>query len=157
MCIRDRFKHGKDAFAWEVLHENVPLEMLDNLESQHIRLWRCLSNGYNLLSGGQTNKEHSDETKKRISESLKGKMAGDKNPMYGKKAPWTSERNKRQTGENNPNFGKGLHGENHPNWGKKASSETRKKISVSRRGKPPWNKGKRRSKKTSSLQLDLFS
>ena len=35
-----------------------------------------------LIKTGQT---HSDETKKKISDSLKGKMAGEKNPFYCKK------------------------------------------------------------------------
>ena len=59
-------------------------------------------------------KRHTEETRKKISESLKG----ENNPMYGR------------TGENNPFFGK-TH-----------SKESRKKMSKALKGRIPWNKGK---------------
>lgn len=59
---------------------------------------------------------HTEETKKRISESHKGKGLGKDNPMYGKSS-W--------------------------NKGKKMSEESRKKLSESCKGRTPWNKGKK--------------
>jgi hypothetical protein len=45
-----------------------------------------------------SNRIISDETRKIISEKLKGVMKGEKNPMYGKKRPDTSELNRQRTG-----------------------------------------------------------
>lgn len=55
-------------------------------------------------------------TKDKISKSLIGKMAGEKNPMFGKPA-W--------------------------NRGKSRSEETKMKISLTKKGTIPWNKGKK--------------
>ena len=153
-------KHGKESFKWEILHVNVHLDMLDNLERQHIRIWRCLTNGYNLDSGGNTQKQRSSETKKRISVSLSGENAphwgkknpdfaersrqqtGENHPMWGKKNPGASEYNRRRKGENNPMWGKKrpehskrMSGENHPLYGKTPSAQTKQKISRANKGK----------------------
>lgn len=64
-------------------------------------------------------KHHSTDTKNKISTSLKGKMCGVKNPMYGKIGP---------------------------NKGKIFSQETRKKISMSRIGKKASLETKRKFK-----------
>ena len=68
------------------------------------------------LSLIHTGKPLTFETKDKISKSLKGKMAGEKNPMFGK-----------------------------PGWnkGQSRSEETKKKISETKKGTIPWNKGKK--------------
>ena len=67
-------------------------------------------------------KEMSEEAKEKMSESHKGKMAGEKHPMWGKTSP---------------------------NKGKKGlfhhSEESKLKMSESHKGKIPWNKGKEMS------------
>jgi hypothetical protein len=60
-----------------------------------------------------------EETKKKISESLKGKFTGEKNNFYGED----------HSGENNPFYGK-----HH-------TEESKLRISTSNRGKVAWNKG----------------
>lgn len=95
----------------------------------------------------------SEETKRRVSEALKGKMAGERNPFYGKTHPpeimqKIIEANK---GKTPPNKGKkgllkhteewkqkrseDMSGENNPMYGKTHSAEARKKISDSHKGK----------------------
>jgi len=64
-------------------------------------------------------KELPEETKKKISESLKGKFSGENNPFYGED----------HSGEKNPFYGK-HHRE-----------ESKLKISQSNKGKSAWNKG----------------
>jgi hypothetical protein len=64
-------------------------------------------------------KELPEETKKKISESLKGKFSGENNPFYGED----------HSGKNNPFYGK-HHRE-----------ESKLKISQSNKGKVAWNKG----------------
>jgi group I intron endonuclease len=79
-------------------------EDCNQYEEEYIVKFNTISpNGYNLESGGNNHKCHS-ETKKKLSEMNKGKN----NPQFGKK--WTNElkekRKKETIGERNPNFGK---------------------------------------------------
>lgn len=66
----------------------------------------------------------------------------EKHPMFGRTHSDEAKRkigldsSLRNKGENNPNFGKGLHGEEHPMFGKHHSEETCKKISEANTGKP---------------------
>ena len=66
----------------------------------------------------------SDEHKKKISESLKGKNKG-----------------KHRTDEQKRRMSEAQKGENNPFYGRQHSAETKKKISESNKGKPSWNKG----------------
>ena len=62
----------------------------------------------NSLKGKNKGKHHSEETKRRISESNKGKQAGKNNPMFGKK------------GKDNPTYG-----EKNGMWGKPAANRSK--------------------------------
>lgn len=91
-------KYGWDNFTKEVILDKIAEDEIDNLERQYIKDCNTLTpNGYNLSLGGNKNKTHSEETKKKISNSEKGKIIsldskkkmslskkGNKNPMYGK-------------------------------------------------------------------------
>ncbi len=78
-------------------------------------------------------KNHTEETKKKISESKKGTQAGENNPFFGKKhtdeskSKISKSRVGRFGGENNPQFG--LRGELSPNFGKKRSEISRQNLS----------------------------
>lgn len=63
---------------WKVeLICECPIKELDEKEQEYIKLYNTLSpNGYNLTSGGKKYSYQSDETKKKKSESLKGKNLG---------------------------------------------------------------------------------
>lgn len=114
-------KYGEDAFEFNIL-ERCPSDSLDDNEVFWINYFRTNTHdkGYNLESGGGANKtispetrmklselskgnqvwlgrKHSDETKQKISEKLKGRTFSDEtlkkfseinkgknNPMYGK-------------------------------------------------------------------------
>jgi group I intron endonuclease len=130
-------KYGIDNF---IISENeVPEYMLDNLESNLIKLYNSISpNGYNLESGGHKNKHLSEETKRKmsntkmghvVSEESKKKMSlsksGDRAPMFGKH--WSDEIKKKMS--------ESRAGEKHPLYGKHHSEETKKKMSESRKGR----------------------
>jgi group I intron endonuclease len=63
-------KYGIDAFTFEVLAEATSLAELNNLEEQFANQFDCYHNGYNIRKAGG-NKLHSEESKKRMSESQK--------------------------------------------------------------------------------------
>ena len=71
-------------------------------------------------------KPKTEEHKKKMSEARKGKLVGEKNPMYGKHH---SEETRKKLSE--------------AKKGKQLSEETRKKMSESKKGKNIWSKGTR--------------
>lgn len=84
--------------------------------------------------------EVSEETKQKISKSLKGRFAGENHPMYGKHHSLESREKMSQAlkGENNPFYG--VTGENHYMFGRKLSEETKEKISLANKSEnnPNW-------------------
>jgi len=161
-------KYGWEDFEWEELYINVPVNQLDIMETWSIANHNTLvNNGYNCETGGNKNKRLSEETKKKISASEKGKEISEwhkniisesnkerykdpkNHPMFGKKH---SEESKKKIsnsleGEKNPFFGKkhtketknkisenhaDFSGENHPQYGKHRTEETKRKISDGR-------------------------
>lgn len=80
-------------------------------------------------------KKHTEESIQKMSEALKGKMVGEKNPMYGK------------------------YGEQNPMWGRTHSEHTKNKQSIIKKGKYDGDKNpfasKRHSKETKQKLRDL--
>lgn len=139
-------KYGENAFKWSIIDEHEDPTTLNRLERLHIARYESLDreNGYNLRKGG-SNGKHSEETRKKISESCKGRTVsnecrkkismafkGENHPFYGKKRP---KHSLRMRGENNPNHGKGLKGKDNPNYGGHLSEGTKKKISEANKGR----------------------
>ena len=113
--------------------------------------------GYNKEYGGGHGGRPTEETKKKLSSSHKGKMTGENHPMFGKQFSDSHRRKLSEshkgkcTGENNHFYGKhhteetrkkisesltGKYcGENHPNYGKPRSEETKRKLSESLKGR----------------------
>lgn len=107
-------------------------------------------------------KKASEETRKKQSEAKKGKYDGKKNPFYGKQHTKESMLKSSVSHMGQGSWNKGIirssetrkkisesrkgkrAGENHPMFGKHHNPEVRKKISENSgsRGKSPWNKGK---------------
>ena len=147
--------HGKDKFKAEILYDNIPEPWLNDWEIETIRKWNTFEGiGYNLAPGGgsvsgkdsplfgKTGKDHprygkdpwnkgiprKEETKIKISKTKKGKMIGDKNPMYGRNHSEESRRKMSKTRK-----GK-YSGENNPMYGKQHSEEAKRKISEAGKG-----------------------
>lgn len=68
-------QYGRDAFSFYVLQE-CSLDYLDDVEKYYINFYNTMDNnkGYNLESGGSSNKRISEETRKKMSGSHKGKI-----------------------------------------------------------------------------------
>lgn len=124
--------------------------------------YEIIKKNYSKLMRGSMNsfygKKHTEESRKKMSESSKGKCAGEKNGMYGKPNPRRgvslseetrkkiSEANtgkvrseelrqyfsRKYSGERNPMYGR--RGPDNPNYGLQRSEETRQKISKARIG-----------------------
>ena len=154
-------KYGADNFDVELIpYPGITNEALCAVEMQKIKkLGSKKPNGYNLTDGGDGTSgwKHTDESRKKMSEALKGNSR-----MKGKK----------HSDKVRQKISAARKGEKHPNYGKKLSVETRKKISEANKKQIPWSKGKklsvehrhkisaarrRFSQKPSPLQLELFN
>ena len=78
---------------------------------------------------GMKGKHHSEESRKKMSESMKG----ENNPRFGK----------HHSAEARKKISDALSGENNPMFGKHHSAEARKKMSELKKGKTPWVKDTR--------------
>lgn len=120
VALKDAIKkYGKENFKKTILVDNVnSMEELNSLEKEYIKKYDCFCPiGYNIDLGGKGNGNHSESTKNKISKTKKGN--------YSEKQRIA-----------NIDSHKGL----------KLSSETKLKISLSMKGKPSWNKGKKMPK-----------
>lgn len=109
-------KYGWDNFESEVLYEGLSYEDACKKEVELIAKHNSTNRlfGYNKHVGGLGGAPMSDETKEKLSVA----MTGEKNGMYG------------------------VSGKDHPMYGRKHTVESRLKMSESRKGYTPWNKGK---------------
>jgi group I intron endonuclease len=75
-------KYGIDNFTFEVITKADTLEIADDLEIDYIKQYNATDPvfGYNKLPGGQGRRPMSEEMKRKLSESLKGRVS----PMKGK-------------------------------------------------------------------------
>lgn len=137
--------HGRHFFKTEVLSFASDFNELCEMERHHIRALRQsvpMEMIYNISDGGKggfTGGHHSNNVKAK----WRIERSGRSNPMYGI----------RLTGSLNPRFKKPVSAEtrnkisdgnkgNHSNLGAVRSFETRLKISQSKKGSMPWNKGR---------------
>lgn len=67
-------KYGLDNFIYCVLEDNVLKENLNMRETDWIEYYDSFYSGYNMTTGGDTNVIILEETRKKISESLKGRI-----------------------------------------------------------------------------------
>lgn len=155
-------KYGWENISHEILYENLSKEEAENFEKQLIVKYNSIKNGYNIQKGGHVHSV-SEETKQKISTSLKGKFTGEKHHLYG---THLSDEHKRKISEANKgkimsresiektraaNIGRIhteearkhmsqahigiLSGERHPMFGKTHTEEAREKIRQANLGK----------------------
>lgn len=128
-------KYGWDNFDHEIIASNLTKEEADNFEKLLIEKLNTMNHeyGYNLREGGHSS-HMSEETKRKMSESRKGKkqseetirkrlenMKDEGHPNYGRPL---SEEVKRKVGD-------AIKGEKHPMYGKHFTEEHKQKIKAS--------------------------
>lgn len=134
-----RKKYGIDTFVYSVLCkiQEDDLEILhnrlDELEQYYIKKYDTFHSGYNSTEGGNSGRL-SDETKQKISESLKGRPMSEltyqKLCLVGR--PHTEESKKKLSEKAKQRY---ANPQNHPMFGRKHSEESKRKNSESRKGK----------------------
>lgn len=162
-------KYGWDNFNWAVIVEGVEsVESLNSLEQYWIKELDTFKNGYNSTTGGegyivsaetkkkmsesQKGKHLSEEHRKKISESRKGKHFSEetkKKISESRKGRHFSEETRRKLSESHKGkqfseetkkkISERLKGEKNPNYGKHLSDETKKKMSESHKGRTGAN------------------
>ena len=79
--------YGWDNISHVVLCHGLSQEQANEMEVTLISLFKSTNRdefGYNVANGGNGVGQHSEETRKKLSEANKGKYKGEKHPMYGK-------------------------------------------------------------------------
>lgn len=134
-------KYGKENFIKTILEFNIPnVELANDFEQMYIMFERAKGKAeYNIANGGLGHTcFHTEESKKKMSESKKGKKHSEehkRNVSEAKKGHTVSEETRRKISEAQ----KGKQGA----WaGKSFSEEHRKKLSEAQKGKPAPNKGR---------------
>lgn len=144
-------KYGWDNVQHEILFEDLSHERANRLEQICILLFRTTDDrfGYNITEGGDGSqgRKQSEETKKKIGEKAKKRLANpENNPRFG--VIMTKETRKKisdslkgkYVGEDAVRYGKTLSEESkekirQAHLGKKASNEAKQKMSEAQKGK----------------------
>lgn len=111
-------KYGEDKFVFYVV-EFCEIDELDEREMYYIDFYKTFSNkekGYNMTSGGQSNKKYSQDVCDKISQALKGH--------------YVSESTRQKISENHAD----VSGEKHPMYGRKHSEASKNKMSIAQTG-----------------------
>ena len=124
-------KYGWENFKHEILLEGLTKEEAELAERLFIGYWNLTSQeyGYNIDGGGSLNKDVSETTRQKMSQSHKGC----KNYMYGKC-------HSQDTKDKISRANKGRHsGVDNPRYGKHHTKEAKLKMSMANKGKviPP--------------------
>lgn len=129
-------KYGWDNFSHEIIRSGLTKAEADKLESSLILEYQTRNpqNGYNIKEGG-SNGHLSEETKKKLRETMLGRYDGEKNPFYGKNH---TQESKKEMSKKQKELAKtrNIKGENSPMYGRKLTSEERYARGNGGRGKP---------------------
>lgn len=127
----ENFDHiiwAENLFEYEA--KSIEIALIETYKT-NISRWHDEAEGYNMTDGGEGTKGHetSEETRRKMSEALKGKYVGENASFYGKRH---TEESKKKMSEAKKKM---YVGENHPFYGKNHTEEAKKKMSEARKGK----------------------
>lgn len=138
-------KYGWDNIEHIILMDNLSKSEACHIEQLLIELFdtRNRDFGYNYQPGGDVGNfgcKMSDETRKKVSKSKKGRRATEEERLKLSKAQkerWTDDerqkRSEKYSGDGNPMYGKHRYGDKNPMYGKKHSEESKNKMSQTKR------------------------
>lgn len=150
-------KYGEDSFSWEVICECYSRKELDDAEMYYIKEYNTLApNGYNLAigGGGANGYIHTEEGKKRMSESRKGRVVTEETRKKLSEAHKGKKKSK-EARKKMSEYWKGR--KQSPELvakrveklkGHIVTEEARKKISEGNKGKPGSFKGKKHTEES---------
>ena len=149
--IKNIYKKRPETLKEEYIKTCYSEEQMNSDEQYYIKLFKTLwPNGYNLTEGGEGG-VHSEETRKKMSESMKGRPSANKgkHPSEETRRKLSeSLKGKHHSEETKRKMSESRKGRPSPNKGKTMSEETKKKISESLKGRTPSNKGTHISEET---------
>ena len=70
-------KYGEDKFEFTILEDGIQLEEIEDKEIYYINKFNSFKEGYNLTPGGIANTTHSEEAKKKIGNTHRGKVVSE--------------------------------------------------------------------------------
>lgn len=125
-------KYGWDGFDHEIIAENLSKEEAEETERFYIALHDStnVEKGYNIALGGNSIGKHSEETKRKMSESQKGRKFTEEH----KKNLSIAHKGQKQSAEQRAKNSERMKG-NKYTLGFRHSDETKKKMSDVRKGK----------------------
>lgn len=134
-------KYGWENIKHEVIASGLTKEEATEAEKLYIALYKSheIKHGYNLTKGGETGIVHTYESRRKLSESKKGKR-------YNIGVPFTEER-KRHLSENHAD----VRGEKNPMYGRKLTPEEIARRQAHR----TYTKGGEHPSSRPILQLDM--
>jgi group I intron endonuclease len=94
--------YNKECFVTEVIEDNVPIDQLNYLEKQYIKIFDTVNSGYNTTTGGpgSPGNKHSKESRLMISKKHSGKKLSNKTKkLIGLAAKQMWDNRKEQIGE----------------------------------------------------------
>lgn len=150
LITKAKKKYGIENFKKEILEFNIPdVDLANDWEQMYILFERVKGKAeYNIANGGYGKGTVSEETKRKLSEKLKGHISWNK----GKHCKPLTEEQKRKISEKlkgRISWNKGNHHTDETKKkmseaakGRKLSDETKKKISEALKGRQAWDKGK---------------
>ena len=155
-------KYGWDNFQHIIVARGLDEETAKWLEIELIREWDSTNpnKGYNITLGGDgcSGYQHSEEFKKEQSE----RNSGENNPFYGKHHTEETRRKISETSkgkqfseEHKEKISKANSGENNYWFGKQLSEEHKEKISKANSGKPSSMKGKQHSEEAKQKMSEI--